>query len=336
RAARRGPAATAPGGARFPGLRWRCGPSRLAPFAGRRGWRGTRARRAAAPGTAAPAPPWRRPAGSAAARRLAGGAAWPCHAAPPAHGSSHRHIAHAGRHAPIAMRRTQRPLRDTRPLLCRGRRVEAGVERLLVSRRQLLRAIRLAHVALLAIIQGQAEARAEAHERAFGCVRLRRLDGLLHGLAGGPDKAPGGTAPLAHHGALAVLGPHGDPRLGEEGRHHLSLLRAVGVGDEHGIMQGVDQQRLPRPVAEAEHDIALLQDLPSLYVAQRHAVRSLARLDVGGVERLLQQLHLLACEHHAYSSTSSRIHTGRSVSASSTIGSSATQRWLPYLATHSR
>ena len=57
-----------------------------------------------------------------------------------------------------------------------------------------------------------------------------------------------------------------------------------------GSCSGSISHRLARPVAEAEDVVGLLEDLPALDIAHGLAVRPLARLDVGGVERVLQSL----------------------------------------------
>src|SRR5262249_18977410 len=92
--------------------------------------------------------------------------------------------------------------------------------------------------------------------------------------------------------------------------------------DLHGLVLALHFDRFGIPVAEPEHHVGHVKDVPGLQVGHGLAVGAAARLDIGFVQFALKPGPLLWCEHQTASSTSSRIHTGKSVSSIVSIGAS--------------
>src|SRR5262245_34692317 len=90
------------------------------------------------------------------------------------------------------------------------------------------------------------------------------------------------------------------------------------------------------PVAESEHLVRHVDDVPRLQVGDRLAIGGAARLHVGPVEFAFEQGSLVRGEHQTHSSMSSRIQSGKSVSSIVSIGAFETQCAVPNFARHER
>src|SRR5215471_14457005 len=163
----------------------------------------------------------------------------------------------------------------------------------------------------------------------LGGVRFGRLDAVLDGLAHcGPKTAVTARA-FAHDLARAVLRVDGHAHSGRVGDDDAAFGVFLGGRDLHGIVLPLHLYRFGIPVAESEHLVRHVDDVPRLQIGYRLAIGAAARLHVGLVEFALKQGSLFGSEHHTYSSTSSRIHEGKSVSSIASIGASETHCPVP-------
>src|SRR5262249_57219732 len=87
--------------------------------------------------------------------------------------------------------------------------------------------------------------------------------------------------------------------------------------DLHGLVLPLHLYRFSIPVAESKDLVRHVDDVPRLQVGYRLTIGAAARLHVGHVEFAFEQGSLVRGEHQAHSSTSSRIHRGKSVSSMS-------------------